>query len=190
MKSLNDPDKKRPWFRIGPGFILALVIAAAIIAWGQLPNKTPYAPGAGSLVWEADAQGHLRRVSAPTAVKQAPLPPLWKPEVSLLLERASELHLSGAQRSRLTTLNTAWQREKTEMEAVLNRSSVEAHTVLEHATPERPASATQIMNNLSDYSTLSAEYDARRAAFWVQGCAVLTAEQKKAFEKLGEAARI
>lgn len=189
MKSHNLPGIKRPWFRLGPGLLLALVMAGALIASGQLFNKAPADPSTGSIVWEADAQGHLRQVSAPTVVTHAALPRLWKPEVTLLVENASILRLTAEQRSRLVTLDAAWRREKAEMEDQMNHAFTNAHAVVERATPEKAASATHIVNSLGDYSTLSAQYDSLRDAYWNQGGARLTSGQKKALARLTEAAR-
>ncbi len=189
MQSHNRLGTKKRWFRVGPGLLLALIVAGAILASGQWFNKMPTDPGTGSIVWEADAHGHLRRVSAPTTPKQGVPPRLWKPEVSLLSKSASLLHLTAAQRTCLAALATAWEREKAQIEAEMDRASTNARAVAAHATPERAASATQMMQRLGDYSTLSAQYDSRRTAYWVQGYAILSPEQQRKMESLTEAAR-
>ena len=189
MQSHNRPGSKKRWFRVGPGLLLALIVAGAILASGKLFNKMPADPGTGSIVWEADAHGHLHRVNAPTTPTQGVLPRIWKPEVRLLSQSASPLHLTAAQRTRLAALDTAWQREKAQIEAEMSQASADARAVAVRATPERAASATQIMQRLGDYSTLSAQYDVRRTAYWVQGYALLSPEQQRKMERLTKAAR-
>ena len=71
----------------------------------------------------------------------------------------------------------------------MSLASADAHAVVARATPERAASATQILQRLGDYSTLSAQYDLRRTAYWMQGGAVLTSGQRKELERVTEAAR-
>ena len=189
MSSPDPPNIKRSRLRIGPGLLLALVIAGAILASGSLFDNKHTDPAAGNIVWEADAQGHLRRVHAVATVKQAPLPRLWKPEVGLLVRDAVQLVLTTAQRARLEALDAAWQHDRAQLETQMSAASADAQAVVTRATPERAASATQILQRLGDYSTLSTQYDLRRTSYWMQGTALLTPEQHKTLERLTEAAQ-
>jgi hypothetical protein len=44
-------------------------------------------------------------------------------------------------------------------------------------------SAAQVVSSLGDYSTLSQQYDQRRAAYWTQAVAVLTNTQRQRFNR-------
>ncbi len=161
--------------RIGPGTLLAVVVAAAIL-YGQVMRPQPTAAGTSQIVYEADAQGHLRRVAAPT-MSPTTVPPLWKPEISFLLDHDGELNLRLDQRKQMNTLNMAWLREKSALEQQINRAATDADTLLKQATPEHGAAPAMVASSLSDYSALSAEYDQRRAAYWAKAAGLLTPTQ-------------
>jgi hypothetical protein len=181
VKQTNQTSAKRRWFLLGPGTILALVVGVAIVATNRLANRPPADPNAGRIVYEADAQGRMRRVTTPSTVRR-PLPRPWKPEVSLLLERASVLKLDAGQIKELTALNSAWLREKAALLHEIERAA-------SGARPQGSASASQITAGLGDYSRLSQQYNERRANYWRRAVAKLTGEQVQTFDRLTDAAR-
>jgi len=187
MRQIKDIPKpaaaKRPWWRPGPGAIVALVVAAAIVAW-QISR--PPGPDAGRITYEADANGRLRRVDRPSlrnAARTAP-PPFWKPEAHLLLERDRELRLTATQRAALRKLDAKWKLEKARLQQRLAENTREANTLLQRAAPEHGASLTAVRTGLEDYSRLSEEYDGRRAGFWMRARGLLTSLQRQQFDRL------
>lgn len=188
MKSIHQPGIKRQWFRIGPGLVFALIVAAVLVASGQITRRTPLDPGAGSIVLEADSQGHLRRVSTPS-IKPTSIPRLWKPEVVLLLAHGTELRLNARQRVALNELNAAWLREKAQLEREMKRATSDVKQFFERATPERGMSTTQVASSLGDYSALSQQYDQYRVVYWTQANKVLTYEQRQWLDKITKVGR-
>lgn len=152
-----------------------------------MSKSPPLDTNAGRIVFEADSQGHLRRVDAPT-VKGDARPRLWKPEPSLLLDHAAALKLDARQRGRIEAQNAAWQMEKARLEQEISRAASVA-TGSGQAMAGRNLSATQITENLNVYSRLSRQYDERRSDYWRQALSVLTAEQQETLAKTGESIR-
>jgi hypothetical protein len=110
-------------------------------------------------------------------------PPLWKPEVSLLLERGQELHLTATQRMEIQKLNAEWSSEKADWRQRLNVATGDADTLLQRSVPERSTSLTVVRSSLEDYSRLSEEYDRRRSEYWTQAVGLLTANQRQQFDR-------
>ena len=177
---------KRARLRIGPGTLLAVVVAAAIL-YGQVMRPQPTAAGTGQIVYEADAQGHLRRVATPT-MSSDKLPPLWKPEVSLLLNQDGEINLRPEQRKQVNTLKMEWLREKSALEQQIERAATDADTLLKQATPKHGAAPAMVASSLRDYSALSAEYDQRRADYWVKATGLLTPAQFHQLDNMRQSA--
>jgi hypothetical protein len=174
------PATKRPWWRPGPGTIVALMIGAAVLGW-QISR--PSDPNLGRIIYESDASGHLHRVAAPSVQASPRTPPLWKPEISLLLERGQELHLTATQRTEIQKLDTVWSREKADWRQRLSVATGDADTLLQRSVPERSTSLTVVRSSLEDYSRLSEEYDRRRSEYWTQAVGLLTANQRQQFDR-------
>lgn len=177
---------KRAHLRVGPVTLLAVVMAAAIL-YGQVMRPQPSVAGAGQIVYEADTQGHLRRVATPTISPNMVLP-LRKPEVSLLLDHDSELNLRPEQHKQVQELNMGWLREKAGLEQQINRAAGDAGTLLKQATPEHGAAPAMVVSSLRDYSVLSAEYDQRRAAYWAKATELLTPAQRHQLNNMRQSA--
>ncbi|MCW3096435.1 MAG: hypothetical protein JWL77_2053 [Chthonomonadaceae bacterium] len=173
---------KRPWWRLGPGTIVALMVGAAVLGW-QISR--PPDPNMGRILYESDASGHLHRVAAPS-VQAAPQSVLllWKPEVSLLLERGPELHLTATQRIELQKLDAVWSREKADRQQRLRVATGDADTLLQRSVPDRSTSLTVVRSSLEDYSRLSEEYVRRRSEYWTQAIGLLTAKPRQQFDRI------
>lgn len=165
------------------GTIIALVAAVGIVASGRLSDRPTADAIAGRIVYEADALGRMRQVESPAVAPIAP-PKLWKPEVGLLLQHASELRLNSRQKQKLDALNTAWQQEKTALEEAMRRAVSEADGKRKEAEAYHSASARQITESLGDYSRLSHQYNDRRASYWSQALATLKPEQRVVLERI------
>lgn len=185
MKTYHPPDTRRRWFPIGPGLIFALIIAA-LGAVGLCTRHAP--PNAGNIVWEADAQGRLRRVNAPTN-EPIPVPRLWKPEVGVLLAHGSELRLDARQSVALNKLNENWLREKAMLEQEIKQVTSDTHRIFERSSAEHGVSVTQVAHSLGDYSAFSQRYNQRRAVYWTQAVAILSGGQRQRLNKIEEEAR-
>ena len=177
---------KRPRPRVGPGILLAAAVGA-ILLYGQVTRPQSSAALSGQIVYEADAQGHLRRVAAPST-PAAQIPTLWKPEVGRLLEHDSQLNLRSEQRAKLKALNTQWQRGKAEFEQQIQHSLEDARAALKRTTPEHTASPATVAGSLSDYSALSAQYDQQRMAYWAKAVGFLTPAQRGQIDSLRQLA--
>lgn len=172
-------EKRRGW-RIEPRTAIALIVGFAVV-YSQVTR--PSDMNAGRIVYEADTNGQMQRVATPSVSKQA-LPPLWKPEVHLLVEHQGELNLTAEQWKILQQLDVEWTREKTHWQRQLGLATTETDTLLKHTTPERSASLSMVSNNLKDYSRLSQEYNQRRAAYWGQASGLLTNSQRGQLDSL------
>ncbi len=172
-------------FRLGPGTVIALVAALGIGIYGQIGDRRAQAPGVGKTVYEADAAGRMQRLDAPPTSSAKP-PPLWKPEVGLLLQHASELQIDGPGMQRIEALDTAWKWEKAGMEEALRNAVSTAAGKRQEAQGVHSASALQITGSLSDYSRLSHQYNAQRTIYWQNALATLTTKQKSLLEGITE----
>ncbi|MCW3054035.1 MAG: hypothetical protein JWN14_3205 [Chthonomonadales bacterium] len=173
---------KRPWWRIGPGTVVALMVGAAVLGWQISWHQDS---DRGRIVYEADASGHLHQVAAPS-VQTTPRipPPLWKPEVPLLLERGQKLHLSAVQRTDLQKIEAMWSREKADWQQRMKEATEDADALLQRSGAERGNSFTIVRSSLENYSRLSEEYDQRRAEYWIQAVGLLTNNQRQQLDRV------
>lgn len=172
-------------FRFGPGTIIALLIAAAALIVRASGTQANTSANAGRITYQADSQGHLQPVDAGRGTPiAAPVRPLWKPEVSLLLLDGYGLYLSSAQKTSIHKLDDAWRRDKADLEASMRNASTGAAVMMEHPTNDRGAPLQLIQRGLSDYSAISREYDTRRADYWLRGYGLLNKEQRAKVDRL------
>jgi hypothetical protein len=161
---------------LGPGTVLALVVAIALLASGKLAPRPPADPAAGRIVYEADAAGHMRRVASPTISRSGP----FKPEPSLLLNRSARLGLTAPQREAIRRLDLAWQRENCDIGRQLAAASSAAR---EQVGAAHGASASRVAISLREYSALSRTYDERRGHYWRLAWSQLSERQQRLFSR-------
>jgi hypothetical protein len=106
----------------------------------------------------------------------------------LLLDHAATLKLDPQQRTKIDALNSDWVAEKTRLEQEISSASAGA-TASAMAMPGHNLSATQVTQNLKDYSRLSRQYDEGRSNYWMQSIAVLTAGQQENLAKIEQSFR-
>ena len=176
---------RRRWLRLGPGTILAMAIAAAILISGRLSQPPTVGPDAGKIAYESDSAGKMRRVDTPATVAEA-VPPLWKPEPSLLLDRDKGLALTDSQRKELRSLSTRWLKHKESLNRQIEQASAGAGTLRRSGSS---ASIGALRESLAGYSELSREYDAVRSQYWQLSLSLLTASQRKRVEQFAPRAR-
>ena len=139
-------------------------------------------------MYEADSRGSMRKVDAATTLQSKP-PPLWKPEVALMLTFRAELKLDHDQKQKIAALVAAWRQERAQLEADIRRAMSDADAVRKEAQTNQSASAGRITSSLGDYSSLSHQFNEERASYWTQAVAILTPEQKSALDRLTSPAR-
>ena len=183
MKSNISFLNKRRWFLFGPGTILALLAAVGIAVSGRLARQATLDPNAGRIVFEADSQGKMQPIGAPSH-KVAPLPALWKPEPGLMLAHTSELKLQLEQCKKITKLNADWIAEKANLQEQIAKSAATASTSVHSKTMHHDISVTQVTSSLTEYSQLSRDYDVRRADYWQRSLAILSNYQQQYLGKL------
>lgn len=129
-------------------------------------------PGASKPVTlQANAQGKLVPVDRPVVLKDA-VPPLWKPEPSLLLSRDRELRLTAGQVAEIGKVSSEWDRSKAALESEIKKST-------EQFSAGSRFSMASSQGELADYSELSREFDRRRQAAWSSALSVLDSEQRE-----------
>ncbi|MGC8669369.1 MAG: hypothetical protein ACP5VE_14785 [Chthonomonadales bacterium] len=168
---------RRSLMVFGPGTIAALAVGGFLVVAGRLVQPPLQDKAAGRVVFQADASGKLKRVSAPAA--DAIAQPLWKPEPNTLLAQKARLHLTSSQLQQIRAVNDAWRRQKADLMEAMNRA-------VAAAKPSGAVSASQISAGLKDYSDLSREYNARREFAWRMALAVLKPQQMKNLARLIE----
>lgn len=169
--------KKQRRLRLGVGTAMALLLGIGLAVTGRLATSPNLSPTAGRVVFEADAQGKLRRVDA-SSKQEAPLFPLWKPEPSFLLINAQALNLNTPQRAEIGALIAQWSGEKSRMERGIEVALSGANSSLQNTKSGEGVSAASVKENLKDYSQLSREYEERRADVWRHSLSFLTAKQQ------------
>ena len=184
MKS-QPPTKPRRRL-LGPGTVVALIVALGIWVFGRTGDRPVVDPGIGQTRYEADnpegARVRMRASAAPGTPSVKP-PPLWKPEVGLIMQYGSKLQLNGHQKQRIEALHSAWTLEKAGLEEAMRSAVSAAGGTQKVAQRYHSASASQITGSLGDYSRLSHQYNEQRAAYWQQALSALTAEQKSVLER-------
>lgn len=186
-KSDTSIRKGRRFF--GPGTILALVAAVGIVASGWLSGRDQ-APGrSGTIAYQADARGRMRRVDTPSVPATPPLPPLWKPDPGMVSAHGAELKLDASQRRGAETLAAEWRREEAQWQAEMSRALGGTQASAQQSAPGRRLSLAQIRQGMSDYSAVSREYDGRRADAWARANALLTPAQRLHLETLAHRKR-
>jgi hypothetical protein len=159
---------RRLWF--GPGTVLALLIggAALLLRFADRPAQAgPRAAG------RLESAGFTSTSAIPS-----PTTPLWKPEAGLLLKRGRELGLTERQKTEIARLDRQWRADKAALDASLRDLSADTSALLERTNAAHGAPLRSIQSGLGDYSRLSREYDARRAAAWFQAVALLSKPQR------------
>ena len=190
MGAQTSPSARRRWLRLGPGTIIALIVAVAALASGRLNEPNKAALSAGRVVYEADAQGRMRRVDAAAPPpRPLALPRLWKPEPRMVLDRQSELHLTSGQRRTVAALDAGWRHDRAQLEAEMQPIATRAGQGAGAESETQGVSMAQLRQGLADYSELSRAYDARRADYWQRAVAVLTARQRRTMERAPDASR-
>ncbi len=204
IKQAPPQANRRARLRVGPATLLAAGVGAFLL-YGQMTHTQPAqndaiaaqhdsphgsgteASGAGRIVYEADALGHLQHVAAPSQPSLR-LPPLFKPEVAVLLGYDVQLSLQPGQRTKLKLSNSEWLRQKDVMEQQIERSEQDARTLLKHSAPSHNTSTAMVASTLSDYSALSDQYDRRREIYWRKALSLLTAPQAQHFDSIRKSA--
>lgn len=173
----NIENKRRPWWRFGPGTIVAIIIAAAVVVWQSVAH--PSQDGLGQVTYEADASGRLQRTSSHSSPVTAgsTVPPLWKPEVQLLLDHSRELHLSPVQVKSIQRMDADWLAEKADLQQQIDMATGDTDALLYSSSAQHKAPLASVKRGMADYSRLSEEFNQRRTDFWIRTTRVLTTEQ-------------
>lgn len=154
----------------GTIFVLAgLAVAVGYSAW-----TAPQGPQ--RKVLEAGADGRLREVSSPSASSQ-PLPPLFKPEPSLLLEHGNALKLGPKVRMEIESLDAKWQTERMDLQARLDDATPKIE-------PNSKSSIAVLNSELADYSEVSRVYGAARERWWNLAFGLLEPKQQAHFRRM------
>ncbi len=183
----SQPPSKLRRRLLGPGTVVALIVAVGIWVFGLNGDRPAVDANLGQTRYSADHLESARGSMHASAVPGAPIakpPPLWKPEVDLILQHGSQLQLSDRQKQRIEALHSSWTLEKTSLEEAMRSAVSSAGGTQKVAQRYHSASASQITGSLGDYSRLSQQYNEQRAACWLQALAALTTEQKTVLERL------
>jgi hypothetical protein len=162
--------------RFGPGSMVTVVGLVAFALFGYITQPGPIK----SSYYEADSTGTLKLVDRPsTPPGLTPLPlVLVKPEPSLLLRDSISLKLTAEQRSKLNDINEAWTSRKQQLRRLMNAE-------VASATPQEASriSLAELQSGLSEYSRLSAAYDAERQVAWERALQTLHPNQKQRVDR-------
>src|SRR6185503_8016423 len=124
-----DPPGRRRRFWFGPGTLMALLTAGAILSLRTADRPAEAGISAGRINYQADGLGHMRKVDGGSgAAVSSPSRPLWKPEVSLLQEHRRELHLTSPQMKGIGVLDEAWRGERAALQTAIQDASANAST--------------------------------------------------------------
>jgi len=148
---------KLRWFRIGPGMGIAL----ALIVF---------------MLWQ---RSRRPEVATPVVVERpGSTAAVGRPDPPFVLERATELRLSAAQRSRLARLADDYDRRTKALREELDDAAEAAEGELSGATQVDPASA-DFASHMGAVANLSRRLAEARAAEWPRLCEVLTPSQQE-----------
>ena len=159
---------RRIWF--GPGTILALLVGGAALVM-RYAGANP--PAGVNITKQLDSAGFASASAIPS-----PTQPLWKPEATLLLERGQALRLTDRQKAHIAQIDRQWRADKAALETSMRDVSSGTSVLLDRTDAGHGASLHAIQSGLGDYSRMSREYDARRAARWYHALALLTNAQR------------
>ncbi len=158
-------EPRRPRFVLGPGTVLALLLA-------------------GFLLWRNGGRPWWREPPAPPAAPVA-LPELGlTPEVAWLLRHAEALALSDHQTASLAALQAGWERAS---QGDLTAAEAGAERLEGYLAADRP-SVAGAQRASDELSTASANLAALRQAYWDDAWSELTATQRERVRALRRAA--
>jgi Spy/CpxP family protein refolding chaperone len=155
---------RRRWFTIGPGLLMAVALSVYIAAQRGLFTK-PRPPVVEHVGPEAS--------DTPPAA-----------EISFLLDRADQLHLTDAQRARLRALHDQWARATADQRAALDREQKELDRFMKSAQKVgKPTPLSEIQRRAGPISELSGQLASARRDYWERAMHVLDPDQRDAAEK-------
>jgi hypothetical protein len=154
--------------RIGPGLIIALLVALFIVVrWLQ-----------------SERTAQQQSILPPIVEKPLVIPEQEKlgptPEVNFILQHKLALKLTASQIQQLGKLQDQWQRFSAPKQQQLKRSAQATEKYLQGAQNQHRTPAAQIEDQAKDVIVLSRELSSERQRLWSRALTVLTLTQQKA----------
>lgn len=154
---------------IGPFFLIAIVLSAAIFIWQKRQNEVS-----------------LQNTPPPIVEHQVIDGPLTEsvPPPDLVRDHAAGLGLTAAQIRRLNPVVSAYEREVEPLQAEVNAAVARFRSRQEQRQEHERVQISQMQEQMSEVSELSGRLVALRRQYWQQVAPILTPAQKTAALKL------
>jgi hypothetical protein len=164
MKTSAQPTRQR-WAIIGPGLLLALILAVAFVLRDHQSKARPP-------IVERQVVSRSRSNSAkPT------------PKVTFITEHADELHLTRIQSTSLAKLTDEWKREAN---PVKRRMDAAAARYRKEMAGARHLTAAEIEAKAAPVMDLTWQWISLKRKFWEKGLQVLNDKQRRQIEDLAK----
>lgn len=158
----------RRLFYIGPGLIIALILAVLIAAnWYRGEMRMRKAKSGPPIVERQITSSDLDPQMGPA------------PQVSFLLERRGKLKLTHEQMRELESIQNEWKKLYGPKIAEANRVAEEAGRYLESSKRKGRTPTAQIQDRAAELIALSREISTARRRYWDRAMSALTVEQRK-----------
>ncbi|MHB1001124.1 MAG: hypothetical protein ACYC27_17920 [Armatimonadota bacterium] len=162
-KQQTDTRPRKRWIIIGPGIILAMILAIQIVISNrQKPSGPP-------IIERQVVGSEVTHSISPT------------PDVGYILERRDKLGLSDRQIKALVALQADWQSKSKPISDDLNQATREFDAFMEKAGNK--ATIRDIQSHAGPVSELSRQLSSLRRVYWEKAIQVLNKQQMQAINK-------
>ena len=128
--------------------------------------------------WDDSRRSEPPRIERTVLASGAP-PAGITPEVSVLLARRGDLHLSAQQVGALTRLQAEWQRVSTADRESAGRAAAEFRSWMAQAGKRGRVAMADIQQHGAELSAVSARIARRQRVYWESALRLLTGKQRK-----------
>lgn len=166
MKQRKQHAEVRPrkrWIVIGPGIVLALILAIQIVIASREKSVRPPI---------------IERQVVGSGVAQSVRP---APEVAYILEHSDRLALSDRQVKALSALQSDWQSRSRPLSEDLEKAAGEFGAFMKETGSK--ATVPDIQSHAGSFSELSREVSSLRRVYWEKAIQVLSEQQRKVIDK-------
>lgn len=156
----SDKSPRNRWLTIGPGIVLALILAIQIVIGNrQKPTQPPI----------------IERVVGTVSERKL----LPAPEIGYLLERRERLGLNDPQVKRLMIIQNDWQVESKPLTTDLKNAADQFNAFMKEAGHRRVAIG-DVQSHAMSVSELSRKVSSVRRKYWERAMGVLSSKQRVA----------
>jgi Spy/CpxP family protein refolding chaperone len=158
---------KRQWFRIGPGLVIAVVLAV-ILGGNAIKNDFAQRSSNSRPIIENRIVGGSRDSAGPT------------PNIKFLIDHRDKLGLTQHQIAAITNLNQEWESTYGPKLKAAKAQAGKLKDFLAKSASNKRTPVAGIQQEAAPYVALSSEISAARREYWARAMSLLTPKQRQA----------